>query len=384
MATKRRRGSGSWEFIVKRKGLLPKPISLTFNSEEEGDDYCRKLEKLLDAGVIPSEFRDDGQSYHTIGDLIVGYLAKKVVAPSDRKNLGVVNARIGSTPLTKVNYPWVEQWVTAMKHEKVLAPSTIRHHVGALARCFDWACRLGVTALAQNPLRLLEKGYATYNDEDVRVVRAQKKTPKGDTHRDRRLEDGEEDRIRAILSGEKPENRERPLALNYQAALECLFELALESCMRMREIYTLSASQVDLAKKTVFLDKTKNGDKRQVPLTTVAIRVLKSYMKHVEKGTGGMQGFTFSKDLLFPWWDGEKRKLDAVTSRLSSQFDRLFEAAGCEDLHFHDLRHEAVSRLFERTTLNEIEASKISGHKDPRQLRRYSNLRGSNLAGKLW
>ena len=58
--------------------------------------------------------------------------------------------------------------------------------------------------------------------------------------------------------------------------------------------------------------------------------------------------------------------------------------AKCEDLHFHDLRHEATSRIFERTTLNEIEISKITGHRDPRMLRRYANLRASNLAEKLW
>ena len=56
MATKRKRGS-SWEFIVRRKGVLPKPLYLTFASEEEGDRYVKKLEALLDAGVVPEEFR---------------------------------------------------------------------------------------------------------------------------------------------------------------------------------------------------------------------------------------------------------------------------------------------------------------------------------------
>jgi integrase len=76
--------------------------------------------------------------------------------------------------------------------------------------------------------------------------------------------------------------------------------------------------------------------------------------------------------------------LRKTTSLLSQQFGRVFDAAGCEDLRFHDLRHEATSRLFERTTLSDLEISRITGHKDPRVLRRYSNLRGSDLAAKLW
>jgi len=57
MATKRRRDSDNWEFVVKRKGLLPRPLYLTFASEEEGDRYVQRLEALLDRGVVPDEFR---------------------------------------------------------------------------------------------------------------------------------------------------------------------------------------------------------------------------------------------------------------------------------------------------------------------------------------
>jgi integrase len=99
-----------------------------------------------------------------------------------------------------------------------------------------------------------------------------------------------------------------------------------------------------------------------------------------------MDGFNFENDHFFPWWNGETedRILKRVSARLSRQFNRIFTAAGITDLHYHDLRHEATSRLFERTTLSDIEISKITGHKDPRMLKRYANLRGSNLADRLW
>jgi integrase len=135
-----------------------------------------------------------------------------------------------------------------------------------------------------------------------------------------------------------------------------------------------------LAKRTVFLEKTKNGDKRQVPLSSVALATLEEYLKH----RGVPEGHP--DNVLFPWWDGDAspKALVRLSDYLSKRFIDIFEQAGCKDLKFHDLRHEAVSRLFERTKLSETQIMKISGHKSHRMLLRYSNLRGSDLAGALW
>lgn len=156
--------------------------------------------------------------------------------------------------------------------------------------------------------------------------------------------------------------------------------------MRMRETFTLTLDQVDLAKRTVFLTKTKNGDNRQVPLSSVAIAAIKKYMGQVESGERDMLGFTFESGRLFPWWDGDESRaqLNKITAKLSAQFARIFEASGCPDLHYHDLRHEATSRLYEKTTLSDVQISKITGHKSINMLRRYSNIRGSDLADRLW
>lgn len=167
--------------------------------------------------------------------------------------------------------------------------------------------------------------------------------------RDQRLHAGDEARIRAILAGQQPMGRQRSLELTWQGALEFLFDLALETAMRLREMYTLSINQLDVANKTIFLDKTQNGDKRQVRLSSPAVAAVKRYRR-----------------------------------RGSRPFARIFDAAGCAELRFHDLRREATSRLFERTKLSDIEVSRITGHKDPRVLQRSSNLRGSELAGKVW
>ena len=159
MSTKRRRAS-SWEYVVKRKGLLSRPISLTFTDEKEGDSYVARLECLLDAGVVPAEFQENADKPATVGDGIHLYIQRVSISESDKLVLDVIYERIGKVLLSQVDYPWAEKYVRESKQIRNLSPSTIRHHVGALARMLDWLCRRG--DLIANPLRLLPKGYATY------------------------------------------------------------------------------------------------------------------------------------------------------------------------------------------------------------------------------
>ena len=63
-------------------------------------------------------------------------------------------------------------------------------------------------------------------------------------------------------------------------------------------------------------------------------------------------------------------------------FLKLLREAGVPRMHFHDLRHEAISRFFEMG-LSIPEVALISGHKDPKMLFRYTNLRATDVAGKL-
>ncbi|WP_043887040.1 site-specific integrase [Burkholderia cenocepacia] len=398
MATKRLRPSGTWEYIIRRSKLLPKPLSLTFQSEEEGDAYVARLEQLLDAGIVPTDVVEQREAIATTLDAVREYLRRVSVPDSDAQVLNtLLGGRLPSKALSTVDYDWAERWVTTMKREHHLSPSTIRHNVGALARCFDWVVKSGTPMLAVNPLRLLPKRYATYTDDDRVAVEAQDRAPKEDVHRDRRPSEEELTEIRRIMAGGKPKDRERAFELPYRPALVFLFELAIESAMRMREMYTLDVVQFDVGRRTAALERTKNGSKRSVPLTTVAVAAFERYVEAVNGHDPAMCGFSFEGGRLFPWV-GEieagmraknmpvlrRKVLERVTVRLSGQFGRLFNAAGCPDLVFHDLRHEATSRLYERTTLSDIQIAKITGHTDPKVLMRYANLRGSDLAARLW
>ena len=67
---------------------------------------------------------------------------------------------------------------------------------------------------------------------------------------------------------------------------------------------------------------------------------------------------------------------------LSGAFLRLCRKKGIVDLRFHDLRHEATSRLFEKG-LNPVEVATITGHKDTKMLMRYTHLRAEDLVKRL-
>lgn len=374
MAGKRQRPNG-WEYVIKRAGLLDKPIYLTFADEKEGDAFVAKVEKLLDKGIIPTELRAPSR-IDTIADLVREYERDAHPTAKDRAALGTIIKSKGATRLTSIDAGWVDDWISEMKRIDKLAPATIRAKVGALARCTDWGMRKGHILLPDHPLRTLPDGYAQYTKTDAAIAGE----ARVDVERDRRLEPGEFEKVSAVIVAGVLPRKQRPLALDDPQALWCMFVLAVESAMRMREMFTLTLDQVDLAKRTVFLDKTKNGDKRQVPLSSVAVATLTAYLDL--RTAAGAKG----RDVLFPWWDGDTspKKLDKTSDYLSKLYIGIFEAAKCADLKFHDLRHEATSRLFEKTTLAETQIMKITGHKSHRMMMRYANLRGSDLAARLW
>jgi len=341
MANIKQRSSGSWEIIIKRKSL-PKPICASADTELEARAWADRMEAQLESGFIPKEFLTTAlKTQKTIATWLDEYASQVAISPSDHPLIPVIKNDIGTLQLGQLSHQTLLEWINKMK-ERRLKPGSIRKRVGVLARAFDIAVHRELLKI--NVVRALPRGYANYVRTDGDIIE--------DTARERRLEEGEEARIREAI-GDNPE-------------WLLLFTLALETAMRLSEIYTLTGNQIDIPKRTIFLDKTKNGHKRQVPLSSVAIEALKDTPK---------------KGNVFKSYCGDKR---LTTMRLSRQFIVFTKKAGCDDLKFHDLRHEATCRLFERTSLSDLQISLITGHRDPRMLRRYSNLRGSDLALRLW
>lgn len=248
--------------------LLPKVLWATFDTREAAEQYMNQLEALLAQGIVPTALLDRSKPTTEIWTLqrcVLEYTKNNPVPLSERKLLDTIMPTIATVQTNALNYEWADAWIRSMKRQQNLAPSTIRHRHGALARCLDWMLRKHPTLLLQNPLRLLKRGFATYTPADADALAKRGLAIRVDEERDRRLYPDEEARILAQFDLQQMEER-------------VFFEFARDTAMRMRACYTLELGQVALKKRTIHLDRTKNGDRRQVPLPSTIIELLSIYL----------------------------------------------------------------------------------------------------------
>ena len=196
----RTRSSGrSFELRITHR-LLPKPAFFTFSTEQEAREYGRRAEESMGRGIVPEGLLPAPEfAFTDIAGAIRAYENAKSVPRSTSNVLSTVSRDIGPTPISKVDYAWSEAWVRAQKIDHHRSPGTIRHHVGALSRCLHWVAMVHPTYLPINPLRNLERGYASYDERERKVVAAKGWEPKEDIERERRLEPDEEVEIVRIL-----------------------------------------------------------------------------------------------------------------------------------------------------------------------------------------
>ena len=129
--------------------------------------------------------------------------------------------------------------------------------------------------------------------------------------------------------------------------------------MRQGELRRLRWEHIDLHRRTAHLPDTKNGEARTVPLSTSAVAVMRALPR-------AMHGD------LFP---------GVTTEAMKRSYMRATRRASIEDLRFHDLRHEATTRLFEKD-LNIMAVASITGHKDLGMLRRYTHFEGGGFGAE--
>jgi integrase len=218
---------------------------------------------------------------------------------------------------------------------------------GALAEYKARRLRLVSASTVMHELAILHRAYVLAREEWAiefagPIPRTRKPPqPKGRT---RRVSDDELDKI---------------LAATESAELRIIARFAVATAMRRGEIMSLQWEHIDIDKRAALLPTTKNGRSRTVPLSTWAVTLLRSMGP---KDSGPV--FTLRPD------------------SVSQMFGYAAKRARAHDIRFHDLRHEATSRLFEKG-LNQIEASRITGHLTLSMLDRYTHLDVSHLVRKL-
>ncbi|WP_431091757.1 tyrosine-type recombinase/integrase [Pseudomonas gorinensis] len=209
-----------------------------------------------------------------------------------------------------------------------ISPSTVRLEMSLLSNVFDIG-RIEWGVCESNPVSNVRK-------------------PKAAPGRDRRLTAREERQIMRYCHAHPTPD------------LYVLVVLAIETAMRQGELLKLEWEHISLQRRIAHLPDTKNGSKRDVPLSLKA------------------------RDALIQLGARTKGKVFGYTANgLKSAWRIMLQRLEIKDLHFHDLRHEACSRLFELGTLDIMEIAAISGHKSLAMLKRYTHLKASRLVKKL-
>lgn len=229
----------------------------------------------------------------------------------------------------------IDEWMDRRRGDGV-AESTILREISLLQavmrRCTKWRW------LDHDPFRLVDR-------------------PKSPQSRDRRPSDQE---IKSLLA-ELRLDPEDLHVFNHSSQVGVLFLLAIETGMRLSEMTTLEWDQVELGQRYLRLDRTKNGDRRTIPLSTRAVQLLGCLKDtHAQSAT---RCFT-------------------VTARnASALFYKARKKAGIEGLTFHDSRHEAASRLARKLEFAHFVS--VMGWRNPQQAMVYVNPSATELAQQL-
>lgn len=271
----------------------------------------------------------------TLSELLQRYLVEVSAAKKGAQKEAYKIAKLQQHPIGSVKLSSLSgSHLSAYREERLrcVGASTVIKELGLISAAFEIARKEWSIPIASNPVSGIRK-------------------PKTPRPRHRRLEqhDNEEERLLSACA-----TFSNPWFLP-------VVMFALETGMRRGEILALTWQHVHLQDRYVHLQDTKNGESRNVPLSPGAIALLE-----------GLPANSSREGAVFP----------VHFEALKSAWQRACSRAGIANFRFHDLRHEATSRFFEKG-LSVMEVAAITGHKDVRMLQRYTHLRVQDLARKL-
>jgi integrase len=375
MASIRKRGQYQWEAQVRRRGYPAQ--SKTFNTKAEAEAWAKMIESEMSRGVWVS--RSEAEAT-TLYEALTRYEeevspAKKGAAQESSilKTCKAIDlakrplAAIRSADVAKLRDEWLKDY----------KPATVLRRLAVLSHVFNIARKEWGMESFSNPVELVRKP----QPNNARTRRIATVDPSADT-----LGSDNPESERGAQDGEL----ERVVAASGSALLPSIIWLAVETAMRRGEIVTLRWEHVDLKRRVAHLPATKNGSARDVPLSSRAVAVLqvlkdahddaKNEADDDEEADNG-RVFEIRSDAVTRAFEravARARKLYVDECKVAKQRP---DGRFLTDLRFHDLRHEATSRLASIFPMHEL--TKITGHKDPRMLMRYYHPRAEDLAKRL-
>ena len=331
MATFRKRND-KWQARVQRTGQSS--IAKSFNTKADAIRWARNVESQLDLGTLAPK-----QAMPSLRPMLERYLEE--ITPTKKGSVQeryranqFKKTKLADMQLDKITGEVVAQYRDARLKE--VSANTVRLELAFLSVVFE-QCRKEWGIAVSNPVRQI-------------------RMPKPGKPRQRRLEAGEEDALLAACKAS---------GAHY---LHSFVVLAIETGMRFSELAGVTRVNVNFEKRTIFLPDTKNNHPRTVPLSTRALNAILSLPSSINGRLFGVKSGSIRTAYLIALHKAQS------TAPNSGTFLR--------GLRFHDLRHEAVTRLFEKG-LNPIEVGMVSGHKTLAMLQRYTHLRTEGLVAKL-
>ncbi len=355
MATIWERGPYQFCVRVRRNGVSQ---TKTFESQREAERWAR----VVEGKVTGDEFVDVSKGKDTSLSVALDWYEKVIVpkTPRSAKNKKSQIAYWKASKFADWSLVSLHPWELLDWRREVLDEDNAEDggQVGPEALFGPQTCvhRLNLISHLYGQFSLIHK--VPLLNPVVRGVR-----PELDNGRDRRLDPrrdrngkSEEDRLYAVCDASNSD------------WLGAASRIAIETCLRQAELANLTWERVHLKGQHPHVDlpKTKNDRPRRVPLSTRAVKAFKSLQPR--DLTGETNG----------------KVLPIQTPRaIGHAFRAVVKDDKFPDLRWHDLRHEAISRLFENTDLRDHEIMAITGHLSPEMLKRYSHLRSHRLAARL-
>ncbi|MHA6690551.1 tyrosine-type recombinase/integrase [Devosia sp. A449] len=341
MATIRKR-SDKYHVQFRRQGFAP--VTKSFFKLADAKEWARLLEIQADRQELSPNRKALEQS--TLGDLVTRYRDEVIpkLKAADRERY-VVNAFLRHSICRKTLSELTVRDFVKYRDErlKTVTAKSLQRTLSPINHMFRLAVEEWDIPLRDNPLAKLR----------LKVI---------DNKRERRLKEGELDTLLAMARSGHVAGATNHSNRTRNPYVPLLIEFALETAMRRGEMLALKWAQVDIKRRSVTILEAKNGHSRVIPLSLKAVSLLEA----------ATEVKPIDRERVFP--------LSPNGFLLS--WSRLVARAKIDDLHFHDLRHEAISRLFE-LGLTVPEVASVSGHRTMGQLFRYAHANHASVRAKL-